>query len=84
MPYFWCPQIIVDTDGAEKVWPLPESKIKSSYVNSTGLRYEAEETRRCIKAGLLESPKMDHRESLRVARIEDELRRQVGVKFDVD
>lgn len=54
------------------------------YGNSEGLRYEAEEVRRCIKAGLLESPDMSHEESLRIVRVQDKLRGFVGVKFPED
>jgi dihydrodiol dehydrogenase / D-xylose 1-dehydrogenase (NADP) len=54
------------------------------FTNSVGLRYEAEETRRCINAGLLESDSVPHAESLIIARIQDELRRQVGVHFPDD
>uniref|UniRef100_A0A336MXB9 Trans-1,2-dihydrobenzene-1,2-diol dehydrogenase n=2 Tax=Culicoides sonorensis TaxID=179676 RepID=A0A336MXB9_CULSO len=81
---FWCPLKMTDVDGNEKEWPLPESKVKVNFNNSTGLRYEAEEARKCIKAGLLESPDMTHEESLRIARIQDDLRRQIGVKYPED
>lgn len=81
---FWCPLKLVDVDGKEKEWTVPESKVKINFVNSTGLRYEAEEVRKCINAGLLESLDVSHEESLRIARIQDELRRQIGVKFAED
>lgn len=55
-----------------------------NFKNSEGLRYEAEETRRCIREGLLESPDMGHEESLRIVRIQDKLRQLVGVKFAED
>lgn len=51
------------------------------YKNGAGMMYEAEEVRRCLVAGLLESPDISHAESLLIARIEDELRRQVGCKY---
>lgn len=54
------------------------------YYNSTGLSYQAEEARRCISQGLLESPLVSHEDSLLIARIEDELRRQIGVKYPQD
>lgn len=49
-----------------------------------GLRYEAEVVRECIRAGKTEIDWMTHNESLMIARIEDEIRRQVGVKFEAD
>lgn len=82
--HFWCPLELIDVDGKAKIWPVPESKVKINFVNSTGLRYEAEEVRKCINAGLLESSDVSHEESLRIARIQDELRKQIGVKFAED
>ena len=46
-----------------------------------GLRYEACEVARCITDGLTESPLMPHAETLRVMRLLDEVRRQVGVVY---
>lgn len=54
------------------------------YHNSAGLRYEAEEMRKCISAGLVECDVVTHRDSLGIARIQDEIRRQIGVKFAED
>ncbi len=51
---------------------------------SAGLRYQANEVRNCIKAGKLESDRMPHKDSILIANIEDEIRKQVGVKYDVD
>jgi dihydrodiol dehydrogenase / D-xylose 1-dehydrogenase (NADP) len=34
--------------------------------------------------GLLESPKVSHEESLILAQLEDEIRKQLGVKYDQD
>lgn len=81
---FWCPLKLIDIDGKEKEWPLPNSKVEINFINSTGLRYEAEEVRKCINAGQLESSDVSHEESLRIARIQDELRKQIGVKFAED
>lgn len=49
-----------------------------------GLRYEADAVRKCIQAGKTERDWMSHNESLTIARIEDEIRKQVGVKFAED
>lgn len=76
--------MIIDVDGTEKTWPLPEAKQKFNHFNSAGLRYEAEETRKCIRAGKIESENVSHNESLIIARIEDEIRRQIGVKYPED
>lgn len=76
---------MTDIDGSVKTWPLPEPTVgKFVFNNSAGLRYEAEEMRRCINEGLLECPTVPHMESLTIARIQDEIRRQIGVKFPAD
>jgi len=82
---FWCCTYLTDIDQNMKEWPLPKAKGgKFFFNNSAGLRYQAEETRRCIKEGLTESPTVTHEESLIIARIEDEIRRQIGAKFPED
>lgn len=53
-------------------------------MNSAGLGYEADEVRKCIRAGKIESENITHNESLIIARIEDELRKQIGVKYPAD
>lgn len=71
-------------DGAKKSWPLPSTKHQFNYPNSCGLRYEADEVRKCIRAGKIESENVSHNESLAIARIQDEIRKQIGVKFPED
>jgi predicted dehydrogenase len=46
-----------------------------------GFEGEIEETMRCVRAGLIESPRMPHAESLAAVRWIDELRRQLGVRY---
>ncbi|XP_058806940.1 trans-1,2-dihydrobenzene-1,2-diol dehydrogenase-like isoform X2 [Phymastichus coffea] len=84
LPQFWCPTRIELPGGSVEEVPLPAPRHKLNFVNSTGLRYEAMEARECIRRGLLESPKVTHAHSLLIAEIEDELRRQLGVVYDVD
>lgn len=81
---FWSPTTLIDTNGEKKTWPLPPPKHKLNFVNGCGMRYEAEEVRQCIRNGLLQSPNVTHSESLAVANIEDEIRRQIGVKYPAD
>lgn len=71
-------------DGTEKTWPLPEAKHAFNYTNSCGLRYEAEEVRKSIRAGKTENKSVTHNESLLFLRIADEIRKQIGVKFPQD
>jgi dihydrodiol dehydrogenase / D-xylose 1-dehydrogenase (NADP) len=53
-------------------------------VGGSGLKYEANEVRKCLKAKQLESDIMPHKDSITIATIEDELRKQLGVQFNVD
>jgi predicted dehydrogenase len=49
-----------------------------------GLREEAIEVARCIRAGLTESPLMPHAFSLLTMRTMDAIRAQTGVRYDAD
>jgi dihydrodiol dehydrogenase / D-xylose 1-dehydrogenase (NADP) len=84
LPDFWCPLEVIDVDGTKITWTLPKGAYEFNLQNSSGLRFEAEEARRCITAGLIESPSIPHSESLLIARIEDTIRKQIGVNFDED
>ena len=46
-----------------------------------GFEYEIEETMRCVRAGLLQSPQMPHAESLAIVGWLDKLRSQLGVAY---
>ncbi|XP_046591488.1 trans-1,2-dihydrobenzene-1,2-diol dehydrogenase isoform X1 [Neodiprion lecontei] len=84
VPLFWCPTDIVLPSGETKSITLPEPKHPLNFINSVGLRYEAMEVRRCLRAGLKESPLISHKESLLLAELEDEIRRQIGVFYAED
>lgn len=49
-----------------------------------GLRYEIDCVRKCIRAGKVECETVTHNESLIIARIEDVIRKQIGVTFPED
>ncbi|XP_076296422.1 trans-1,2-dihydrobenzene-1,2-diol dehydrogenase [Lasioglossum baleicum] len=83
IPEFWCPSKL-EVNGKVLEAPLPKTDKKFNFINSVGLRYEAEEARKCILKGLIESPKVSHSNSLLIAQLEDELRKQVGVVYDED
>ncbi|KAL0851002.1 hypothetical protein ABMA28_006895 [Loxostege sticticalis] len=78
------PTVLIHVDGTAQEIPLHECKIPYNHVNSSGLVYEALEVERCIRAGLVESPRMSHKESLLLAKLEDTVRKQVGVHYDED
>ncbi|XP_046752526.1 trans-1,2-dihydrobenzene-1,2-diol dehydrogenase-like [Diprion similis] len=84
VPLFRCPTEIVLPSGETKSITLPEPKLPLNFINSVGLGYEAMEVRRCLRAGLKESPLVSHQASLLLAEQEDELRRQIGVVYAED
>jgi predicted dehydrogenase len=51
--------------------------------DGNGLRHEADEVARCVRAGLLESPAMTWDETLQVMATMDEVRRAIGLVFPV-
>lgn len=85
VPYFWCPTSLVTP---EKVftYDLPKPKIKApfNFINSSGLCYQAEDARQCIKAGKIESEDITHEESIQLAGYMDAVRKEVGNVFPED
>jgi predicted dehydrogenase len=49
--------------------------------DGTGLRFEAAEVHRCLRAGLLESPLVPHAETLAVLSTLDTIRARIGVTY---
>lgn len=84
IPDFWCPLKLTDVDGSIKTWELPKARYDFLLHNSAGLRFEAEEVRQLINEGLIESPSVTHDESLRIVRVQDKLRKLLGVRFEED
>uniref|UniRef100_A0A8C1YSH1 Trans-1,2-dihydrobenzene-1,2-diol dehydrogenase n=1 Tax=Cyprinus carpio TaxID=7962 RepID=A0A8C1YSH1_CYPCA len=78
-----CPTVL-ELNGKKTEFPLPEPGLPLNFPNSTGLRYEAEEVRRCLLKGLKESIKMSLTDSELLIEIMDEARRQVGVVYEQD
>ncbi|XP_005727725.2 trans-1,2-dihydrobenzene-1,2-diol dehydrogenase [Pundamilia nyererei] len=83
VPAMWCPTSLV-VNEKETEYPVPEPYLPLNFINSTGMRYEAEEVRQCLLKGLKESTVMSHADSLLLAELEDEIRRQVGVVYSQD
>ncbi|XP_061922989.1 trans-1,2-dihydrobenzene-1,2-diol dehydrogenase [Entelurus aequoreus] len=81
--HMWCPTTM-EVNGKEILYTLPEPCMPLNFLNSTGMRYEAEEVRQCLLKGLKESPVMSHADSLLLAEVEDEVRKQVGVVYNQD
>ncbi|XP_077375881.1 trans-1,2-dihydrobenzene-1,2-diol dehydrogenase-like isoform X2 [Festucalex cinctus] len=81
--HMWCPTSVV-VNGKESKYPVPDPSLPLNFLNSTGMRYEAEAVRQCLLKGLKESPVMSHADSLLLAEVEDEVRRQMGVVYSQD
>ena len=77
---FWCPTVL-ETPSGRKEYPLPEPALPLNFVNSTGMRFEAEEVRKCLKEGKKESTLMPHQETLLVATMMEEVMKQIGVVY---
>ncbi|XP_066265611.1 trans-1,2-dihydrobenzene-1,2-diol dehydrogenase-like isoform X1 [Branchiostoma lanceolatum] len=83
IPLFWCPTEVIAPDKIHE-FPLPPPEKPLNFENSTGMRFEAMEVRRCLQEGLKESPLMTHAMSLQIAGILDQTRKVVGVVYDQD
>lgn len=81
---FHFPDKVTHVDGTLRTYPLHTSKLPYVYGNSAGLVYQALEVARCIRAGLIESPRMSHKETLVLAKLMDTVRSQLGVHYDAD
>ncbi|CAM4584483.1 hypothetical protein PO909_031782 [Leuciscus waleckii] len=81
--HMWCPTSLL-VNGVETQYPLPDPALPLNFINSTGMRYEAEEVRHCLLKGLKESSLMSHADSALLMEIMDEARRQVGVVYSQD
>jgi hypothetical protein len=60
--------------------PAGEERIDATW-EGEGLRFQVEEVHRCLAAGLLESPVMPWRDTMGIARVLDDIRAQVGVRY---
>ena len=81
---FWCTDTLELKDGSEAKFPLPEGKFDFNFGNSAGLAYEAMHVRQCLIDGLKESPVLPHSESLLIAELMENIRKQLGVEYEQD
>ena len=74
-----CPELI-------EVWRNYElvERIEKPATMVNGYEYQVLECKRCIEAGLPESPMMPHAETLAIMRQMDELRKEWGVRYPMD
>lgn len=67
------PRLAIATDG--------EPEVHNGLVEGNGLRFEAEEVARCLRAGLTESPLVPLDETLAVTAAMDEVRRSIALRY---
>jgi predicted dehydrogenase len=71
--------------GADRfVLTRPGSAPETVQCEASGFEHEIRELHRCVREGLIESPRMTHAESLDVMRTADALRALWGMKFPGD
>jgi hypothetical protein len=75
-PFYKSQRITVETEGQARTFERP--------FDGNGYVHEALEVQRCLRAGLLESPRMPHDESVHLMGVMDEIRRQVGLEYAAD
>lgn len=76
-PFMHCPDHLVVQVGADR------ERIETP-VDGNGLRLQAAEVQRCLRAGLTESPVMPLEETRRLAAVMDEVRAQIGLRYPGD
>ncbi|KAH7716099.1 dihydrodiol dehydrogenase (dimeric) [Aphelenchoides avenae] len=92
LDHFWCPtEYSLRLDGPfeedevhMKRFPIRKATTSVGYTNGSGYYLEADHVYDCIAKGLTESTVMSLDDSLALASILDDVRRQLGVKFPQD
>jgi predicted dehydrogenase len=74
------PQVVFTPDDGGAPYPVTTDEPRYG----TGLGNEAAEVMRCLRAGLLESPLVPHAQTLSLMRQMDNIRAQIGVRYDAD
>ena len=64
--------------------PVLVEKITRPDDMGNGYEYQVKECKRCIEAGLMESPMMPHRETIDIMKQMDSLRKEWGVVYPMD
>ena len=72
-PFWGGVEAVVEINGQKNVLEEP--------FRSGGFEYQIEDAVRCIRAGMLECPRMSHADTLANARLMDSIRHQVGVTY---
>lgn len=84
VPYFWRSDRIFGYTPNQGFQTERCFLQKEFPLEGNGYQYEALEVKRCIEAGLMESPDMTWEDSLRIMRRMDAIRRQCGIRYPQD
>jgi len=81
----WTATELVLPDGEKKTFPLPSgAKHDFNFLNSANFAHEAEHVGQCIAAGKTESNLLSLDETLTIAKIMEQARKQIGVLYPQD
>jgi len=85
LPYpMWTPTELQTPSGL-KTFPLPSgAKHPFNFGNSANMAYESQHVRECLLAGKTESPLVSLEETLTMASIMEQVRKQIGVVYPQD
>jgi len=82
---FWTSLDLIHADGSVEKFSLPAgSKHPFNFVNSANFAHEAEHVRQCLMKGATESNLLSLDETLTIARIMEQTRKQIGVTYPQD
>jgi len=86
LPYpMWTPTELRLPTGEEKKFPVPSgAKHPFNFNNSANMSYESQHVRECLLAGKTESPLVSLEETLTMASIMEQVRKQIGVVYNQD
>ncbi|XP_064478975.1 trans-1,2-dihydrobenzene-1,2-diol dehydrogenase-like [Ornithodoros turicata] len=77
---FWSPTRI-ETPCGPRDYVVPKTVVPCNYKNSGSLCYEANEVRRCLLGGSIESAHVTHKTTERIAFLTCEIFKQLGVSY---
>ena len=77
-PEFWDPTtaVLLGTDGSSETFTMP--------FEETGFQYEIMEVQRCLRAGEKESPLFPLRETMEIADLIEQIRKEQGILYAAD
>lgn len=78
---FWCP-LTLETPNKIYQYQLPETSEPTYFENSAGFAFEINRIREALIEGKTETSQMTHDDSILIAKIQDEILNQLGVRYE--